>query len=69
MKTIIVLFMCTSLSNAQQTPKAYEIPFPEGIGASQGNVIELAVANTSSLTAEGVKVEATGIPEGFQFKE
>ncbi len=61
MKTIIALLICTSLSIAQ---KAYEIPF-----ASKGNTIELAVANSSVLTAEGVKVEATNIPAGIQFKE
>jgi len=61
MKTIISLLICTSLSIAQ---KAYEIPF-----ASKGNTIELAVANSSVLTAEGVKVEAMSIPEGIQFKE
>ena len=64
MKTIITLFICTSLSIAQQTAKPYEIPF-----ASKGNTIELVVANTSTLTAEAVKVEATGIPAGIKFKE
>jgi Secretion system C-terminal sorting domain len=37
--------------------------------ASIGNTIELSVANTSTLSAEGVKVEATGIPEGIKFIE
>ena len=69
MKTIIALLICTSLSIAQQTTKPYEIPFPEGTGASQGNTIELAVANTSTIAAEAVKVEATGFPKGVQFKE
>ena len=41
-----------------------DVPF-----ASKGNTIELAVANNSALSAEGVKVEATGIPAGIQFKE
>jgi hypothetical protein len=66
MKTIVVLILCTSLSIAQ---KAYEIPFPEGTGASKGNTIELSVVNTSALSVEGVKVEATSIPEGIKFKE
>ena len=66
MKTIIALLICTSLSFAQ---KAYEIPFPDGTGASQGNTIELAVANTSTITAEAVKVEATSIPVGIKFTE
>jgi hypothetical protein len=42
----------------------YDVPI-----ASKGNTIELAVANSSALTAEGVKVEATSIPEGIKFKE
>jgi hypothetical protein len=61
MKTIIALLICTSLGIAQ---KAYEIPF-----ASKGNTIELAVANSSALSVEGVKVEATNIPEGIKFAE
>ncbi|MGA3287591.1 MAG: hypothetical protein ABSD46_09205, partial [Bacteroidota bacterium] len=61
MRTIIMLLICTSLGVAQ---KAYEIPF-----ASKGNTIELAVANSSALAVEGVKVEATSIPEGINFKE
>ena len=64
MKTIIALLICTCLSIAQQTAKPYEIPF-----ASKGNTIELAVANTSTIAAEAIKVEATGIPAGVQFKE
>jgi hypothetical protein len=58
MKTIIALLLCTNIAATQQV---YEIPF-----ASKGNTIELAIANSSSLTAEGVKVEATGIPEGIK---
>jgi hypothetical protein len=76
MKTIIALFMCTSLSIAQNAAPAlnssgqvYEIPYPEGTSASQGNTIDLAVANSSSLMAEGVKVEVMGIPEGIRFNE
>jgi hypothetical protein len=61
MRTIIALLTITSLSVAQ---KAYDIPF-----ASKGNTIELAIANSSSLTVEGVKVEVTSIPEGIKFTE
>ena len=61
MKIIIALLICTSLSIAQ---KAYEIPF-----ASKVNTIELAVVDSSVVTVEGVKVEATSIPDGIQFKE
>jgi hypothetical protein len=64
MRYIMILVFCANLTSAQQTPKAYEIPF-----ASKGNTIELAVANNSALSAEGVKVEATSIPAGIQFKE
>jgi len=69
MKTIIALLICTNLAIAQQVTKPYEIPFPEGMNASKGNTIELAVANNSALSLEGVKVEATTIPEGIQFKK
>jgi hypothetical protein len=64
MRYIMILVLCTNLALAQQTPKAYEIPF-----ASKGNTIELAVANSSALAVEGVKVEATSIPEGIKFTE
>jgi hypothetical protein len=64
MRYIMILVLCTNLALAQQTPKAYEIPF-----ASKGNTIELAVANSSTLAIEGVKVEATSIPEGIKFTE
>jgi hypothetical protein len=69
MKTILAILIVTSFSIAQQTTKPYEIPFPEGTGASKGNTIELAVANTSTKVAEAIKVEATSIPVGIQFKE
>jgi hypothetical protein len=62
MKIIIALLLCTNLVLAQQTTKPYEIPF-----ASKGNVIELSVSNSSVLTAEGVKVEVTNVPEGIKF--
>jgi hypothetical protein len=65
MKTIIALLICTSLGIAQQV---YEIPFPEGTSASKESSIELAVANSSTLTAEGVNVEATRVPTGIIFK-
>ena len=45
----------------------YEIPFPEGTGTSRGNTIELAVANVSNLTAEGVKVAVTNTPAWIKF--
>jgi len=64
MKTILSILLVTSVSIAQQTAKPYEIPF-----ASKGNTIELAVANTSTIAAEAIKVEATSIPAGVQFTE
>jgi Secretion system C-terminal sorting domain len=69
MKYITILLLCMNLGLAQEKQQMYEIPFPEGTGASQGNTIELTVANTSSITAEAIKVEATSIPVGLQFKE
>jgi hypothetical protein len=60
MKTIIALLMCASLSVAQSV---HEIPF-----ASKGNTIELAIANSSTLTAEGVIVELTNAPEWLKFE-
>jgi hypothetical protein len=64
MRYIMILVLCANLALAQQAQKAYEIPF-----ASKGNTIELAVANSSALAVEGVKVEATSIPEGIKFTE
>jgi hypothetical protein len=61
MKTIIALLLCTNIAAAQQ---AYQIPF-----ASKGNTIELTVANSSALTAEGVKVALTNAPEWLRFTE
>ena len=42
----------------------YDVPV-----ASKGNTIDLSVANTSTLSSEGVKVEATSIPEEIKFTE
>jgi hypothetical protein len=42
----------------------YDVPF-----ASKGNTIDLAVANTSVLAAEGVKVEVTNAPAWLKFTE
>lgn len=64
MRYIMILVLCVNLALAQQTQKAYEIPF-----ASKGNTIELTVANSSALAVEGVKVEASNIPEGIKFTE
>jgi len=62
MKTIIVLLLCSNIALSQQTNKPYEIPF-----ASKENVIELSVANSSTLAAEGIKVEVTNPPAWLKF--
>jgi hypothetical protein len=64
MKIIFALLLCINIALAQNTTKPYDIPF-----ASKGNLIELAVANNSTITANQVKVEAAGIPEGIKFTE
>ena len=61
MRGIIVLMLLVHIAVSQTV---YEIPF-----SSKGNVIELSVANNSMLKVEGVKVEATEIPEGIRFEE
>jgi hypothetical protein len=63
MRYITVLLLCISLATAQDATKSYEIPF-----ASKGNIIELSVANSSTLMAEEVKVEVTA-PQGIKFAE
>jgi hypothetical protein len=55
MKALTVLLVVAFATTQSQT--VYELPF-----ASNGNAIELAVANTSPLTATQVTVEATGTP-------
>jgi hypothetical protein len=66
MKTIIALLICTTLATSQNV---HEIPFPEGTSTAKGNTIELSVANTSTLTAEGIKVEVTNAPAWLKFTE
>jgi hypothetical protein len=53
-----------NIAIAQQSTKPYEIPF-----ASKGNIIELSVANTSTVVAEGIKVEVTTAPAWLKFTE
>ena len=69
MKTIKIGVLCAAfffshrMAFAQSaTAKAYQIPF-----GSQGNVIELAVANSSAVNAENVKVEVTNPPAWLKF--
>ncbi len=61
MRTTIVLVILTSVSIAQQS---YRIPF-----ASKGNTVELTVANTSSMTANEVSVEASTVPTWINFSQ
>jgi hypothetical protein len=58
------LLISINVALAQQAAQTYEVPF-----ASKGNVIELSVANGSAITAEGVKVELTSVPEGIRFTD
>jgi hypothetical protein len=64
MKIIIALLMCISLAVGQDAARVYEIPF-----ASKGNTIELAIANSSDVSTDGVKVELKSEPEGLKFAE
>ncbi len=77
MRYLIIIILCTSLCAAQTARQSspavegnvYEIPFPAGISASEGNIIELSVANSSALTANQVKVELTSTIAGLKFTE
>jgi hypothetical protein len=64
MKIIIALLMCISFAVGQDAARVYEIPF-----ASKGNTIELAIANTSDLSTDGVNVELKNDLEGLKFAE
>jgi hypothetical protein len=77
MRNLLVIVFCTSLCAAQTAHQSspavegnvYEIPFPAGINASEGNIIELSVANSSALTVNQVKVELTSTIAGLKFTE
>jgi hypothetical protein len=61
MKTVIALLICTSFAVAQES---HIIPF-----ASEGNVIELSISNSSSQATEGVKVDITNAPAWLKFEK
>ncbi|MGD1045531.1 MAG: T9SS type A sorting domain-containing protein, partial [Bacteroidota bacterium] len=61
MKTIIALLIFTSIA-AAQTDSTYTIPF-----ASKGNTIDLTVANTSKIAAQGVSVSVSNTPKWVKF--
>ena len=56
------LIMASIIANASLAQDAHVIPFN-----STGNVIELAVANSSAVVAENVKVEVTNPPAWLKF--
>ena len=63
MKTSIALLFCISLTiAAAQTDSSYAIPF-----ASKGNTIDLTVANTSNIAAQGVSVCVSNAPSWVKF--
>jgi hypothetical protein len=68
MKQLFAFLLFTGICFAQPSPKAYEIPFPEGT-VTASNTIDLTVANTSSASAEQVKVEVTNPPAWLKFTE
>jgi hypothetical protein len=61
---LIYFILCTSIAVAQTV---YEIPFPKGTDALQGNIIELSVLNKSTIPAEEIKVETTNAPKWLKF--
>jgi hypothetical protein len=60
-KLCVVLFLYASFASAQ-TDSAYTIPF-----ASKSNTIDLTVANTSKITAQGVNVSVNNSPSWVKF--
>ena len=60
-KLCVILFLYTSIA-AAQTDSAYTIPF-----SSKGNTIELTVANTSKIAAQGVSVSVSNFPNWVKF--
>ncbi len=60
---LIVILLGGSAASAQESPEPHRLPF-----ASQGNTLELAVANTSADAAlEGVSVRLETSPEWLTF--
>ena len=52
----------TNNTGSASSVQVYSIPF-----ASEGNTIEITVANTAALAVAGVKVNATNVPTGLKF--
>jgi hypothetical protein len=61
MKSLLAMVLLVSTSLAQEV---YRVPF-----ATEGNTIELMIANTSSITASQVSVEATGAPSWVKYSQ
>ena len=65
MKHILMLLFIIGLLVSQVLGQSvYSIPF-----SSKDNAIELTVANTSTLMAEGIKVKLTNAPAWLKFNE
>jgi hypothetical protein len=62
MKKLCVIFLLYASIVAAQTDSVYTIPF-----ASKGNTIDLTVANTSRVAAQGVGVTVSNAPNWVKF--
>jgi hypothetical protein len=67
MKYIFSLLLLFSSIALAQTDSSYTIPFPNGTSGSKCNTIELAVANTASITAQNVSVSISNAPGWITF--
>jgi hypothetical protein len=61
MRTLIALTLLVSTSVSQEI---YKVPF-----ASKGNTVELTVANSSSVIASQISVEATEFPSWLSYSQ
>jgi hypothetical protein len=61
MRFILIFVLCANIA-AAQTDSSYSIPF-----ASKGNTIDLTVANTSKIAAQGVSVSVSNAPSWVKF--
>jgi hypothetical protein len=57
----MMFILCANIA-AAQTDSSYSIPF-----ASKGNTIDLTVANTSKIAAQGVSVSVSNAPSWVKF--
>ena len=61
MRYILIFILCVNIA-AAQTDSSYSIPF-----ASKGNTIDLTIANTSKIAAQGVNVSVSNTPSWVKF--